>query len=65
MPGRLRWTLHRLDGLQGVLARAHDHHPAGDFTFAIQLGDTAPHFRPEAQRRHIPEQNRCPCFIGR
>ena len=49
--GELR--LHRGDGLLGVLARAQQHHPAGDFALAVQLGDAAPHLGPELDDGHV------------
>ena len=50
--------LDRADGLQCVLARAHDDNPAGHFALAVQLGDAAAHFRADLHARDIAQAHR-------
>src|SRR3546814_20187939 len=51
---RLELVQLRLDrgyGLSGVLARAKDHHAAGGFTLAVELGTPASYFGPQLEDR--------------
>ena len=42
----------------GVLAKTHDHDPAHGLALAVELGNAAPHLRPQRNIRHVPEQQR-------
>ena len=50
--------LHRVDGLERILARTHHDHAARDFAFAVQLRDAAAHLRADLDSRHVPQANR-------
>ena len=51
-PGQFR--LDGVDGLQGVLAPAHDDHATDDFAFAVQVCDAAAHLRTETDFGDAP-----------
>ena len=57
--------LHRLDGGQRVLARAHDDHAARHFAFAIEFRDAAAHLRPDLDARHVAQLHRNATVGGR
>ena len=50
--------LHRGDGLECVLARAHDDHAADRLAFAVELADAAPHVGAELDSRDVAEATR-------
>ena len=50
--------LHRLDGLERVLSRAHHDDAARHFAFAVELRNTAAEFWTELKTRHIAEAHR-------
>ncbi len=52
--------LHALDGLQGVLAEAHDHHAAGHVALAVEVREAPSQLRAEVDVRHLPEQYGAP-----
>jgi hypothetical protein len=51
--------LHRADGLERVLAVAHDHHAAGHLALPVQLRDAAAHLRTHLDARHVSQHHRC------
>ena len=53
----LQLGLGGLDGFQRILTEAHNNNAADHFTFAVQFGNTATQLRPQANLRHILEQN--------
>ena len=57
--------LHRLDGLERVLSRAHHDDAARHFAFAVELRNTAAQFWTELKTRHIAEAHRDARGTGR
>src|SRR5579872_1244696 len=50
---RGEFGFHGGDGLERVLARAHDDDASGNLTLAIELGDATAHLGSELHPRHI------------
>src|ERR1700752_771479 len=59
---RLELGFHRIDRLQGVLARAHHDYTAHHFALAVQLRDAASHLGPHLDARHVLEHDRSAAF---
>ena len=55
---------HRRNHFTGVLTRTQQHHAARHFTFTVQFGDTAAHFRANLYPRHILQVDRYAVFPG-
>ncbi len=50
--------LHSIDGLKGILARAHNDDPASNFSLAIELRDAPAHLRSQLHASHIAQTDR-------
>ena len=55
---RLQFIPHCRDNVARIFTRPQDHHAASDFSLAVQLGNTTPHFGPGLHAGNIPQINR-------
>ena len=56
---------HTFDGRQSVLAETHDHHAAGHFPLAVEVGQATAQFRSQMHVCDILQTNRCAIIVDR